>query len=104
MRYMQEVRITIIEIAKYNVMQYNIGFKAKCRDEMQAPEQTNLVPYRSTLYSTLCHIDLLTLILISLSPTTSPTSPTPATCICTCMYGISAASDPCSTLKLPPPL
>src|SRR6218665_1990416 len=39
-------------------------------------------------------------ILISLSPTTSPTSPAPASCTSV----ISAAYDPCLTLKLPPPL
>src|SRR6218665_1951247 len=43
---------------------------------------------------------VLLLILISHSPTTSPTSPAPASCT----YAISAASDPCLTLKLHPPL
>src|SRR6218665_2267215 len=39
-------------------------------------------------------------LLISHSPTTSPISPAPASCT----YAISAASDPCLTLKLHPPL
>src|SRR6218665_2263388 len=39
-------------------------------------------------------------ILISLSPTTSPTSPAPALCT----YVIFAAFDPFLALKLPPPL
>src|SRR6218665_1065062 len=43
---------------------------------------------------------VLLLILISHSQTTSPTSPAPASCT----YAISAASDPCLTLKLHPPL
>src|SRR6218665_926877 len=42
---------------------------------------------------------VLLLILIFLSPTTSPTSRAPALCT----YVISAASDPCLTLKPPPP-
>src|SRR6218665_1627084 len=42
---------------------------------------------------------VLLLILISLSPTTSPTSPAPASCTSV----TSAVSDPCLTLKLPPP-
>src|SRR6218665_3915859 len=42
----------------------------------------------------------VTLILISLSPTTSPTSPAPASCTSV----TSAASDSCLTLKPPPPL
>src|SRR6218665_1167057 len=42
---------------------------------------------------------VLLLILISLFPTTSPTSPAPASCTSV----TSAASDPCLTLKLPPP-
>src|SRR6218665_3819346 len=43
---------------------------------------------------------VLLLILISHSPTTSPIFPAPASCI----YVTSSASDPCLTLKLPPPL
>src|SRR6218665_919866 len=43
---------------------------------------------------------VLLLILISHSPTTSPPSPAPASCT----YATSAASDPCLTLKLHPPL
>src|SRR6218665_3260666 len=43
---------------------------------------------------------VLLLILISHPPTTSPTFPAPASCT----YVISAASDPCLTSKLPPPL
>src|SRR6218665_3159008 len=42
---------------------------------------------------------VLLLILISLFPTTSPTSPAPASCTSV----TSAAFDPCLTLKLPPP-
>src|SRR6218665_2403711 len=41
---------------------------------------------------------VLLFILISHSPTPSPTSPAPASCT----YAISAASDPCLTLKLHP--
>src|SRR6218665_1879421 len=41
---------------------------------------------------------VLLLILVSHSPTTSPTSPSPASCT----YATSAASDPCLTLKLHP--
>src|SRR6218665_1492449 len=43
---------------------------------------------------------VLLLILISHSPTTSPTSPASPSCT----YSISDASDPCLTLKLHPPL
>src|SRR6218665_2382348 len=43
---------------------------------------------------------VLLLILISHSPTPPPTSPAPASCT----YAISAASDPCLTLKMHPPL
>src|SRR6218665_1350984 len=43
---------------------------------------------------------VLLLILISLSPTISPTSPARASCT-SVTY---TASDPCLTLKLPPPL
>src|SRR6218665_1665996 len=48
----------------------------------------------------LSSILVLLLILTSHSPTTSPTSPAPASCT----YVISTASDPCLTLKLHPPL
>src|SRR6218665_3665661 len=48
----------------------------------------------------LSSILVLLLILVSLSPTISPTSPAPASCT----FVTSAAYDPCLTLKLPPPL
>src|SRR6218665_3427634 len=60
---------------------------------------TTPLPLLSSLIL-LSAILVLLLILICHSPTTSPTFPAPASCT----YVISAASDPCLTLKLPPPL
>src|SRR6218665_4045357 len=60
--------------------------------------QITLLPLLSPL-TPLSAILVLLLILISLSPTTSPNSPAPASCTSV----KSAASDPCLTLKLPPP-
>src|SRR6218665_2696844 len=74
-----------------------IGLPAQIKEIPTLPYDcpTTPLPLLSILML-LSAILVLLLILISHSPTTSPTSPAPASCT----YAISAASDPCLTLKL----
>src|SRR6218665_3697639 len=65
---------------------------------LQYTSPITLLPLLSHLMP-LSTILVLLLILIYLSPTTSPTSPAPASCTSV----TTTASDPCLTLKPPPP-
>src|SRR6218665_2292337 len=107
-----------IRVEVTNVFRSDRSWKRRCRDGLQAhhwrsaylpksrkspthPYDCPITPL-SLLSSSMLLSAILVLLLIPIShsPTTSPTSPAPASCT----YAISAASDPCLTLKLHPPL